>query len=158
MVSALWFPYSFNFAFPKQNQNDNCIQYTDTGYPILTYIGIWRTRPYLDQPASLASPGLLPSGPYNDGFFAWKKKKEIMHAYKGIWRQFLKATDMGLLKGGSHHSLYVKGEFTPPGHFQLISQATTYLELVKLFSILDGFYYLILRDSRNSRKGSLVGE
>ena len=85
-------------------------------------------------------------------------KKEIMHAYKGIWRQFLKATDMGLLKGGSHHSLYVKGEFTPPGHFQLISQATTYLELVKLFSILDGFYYLILRDSRNSRKGSLVGE
>lgn len=74
MVSALWFPYSFNFAFPKQNQNDNCIQYTDTGYPILTYIGIWRTRPYLDQPASLASPGLLPSGPYNDGFFAWKKR------------------------------------------------------------------------------------
>lgn len=81
-----------------------------------------------------------------------------MHAYKGIWRHFLIATDMGLFTGEGHHSLYVRDEFTPPGHFQLISQATTYLELVKLFSILDGFYYLILRDSRNSGKRSLVGE
>ena len=89
-------------------------------------------------------------------------KKLCTHAHArthtGIWKQCLKATNMSLFKGEGHHSLYVRVEFTPPGQVQLISQATTYLELVKLFSILDAFYYLILRDSRNSGKGSFVGE